>query len=142
MAAVLGTRPGDVVFTGSGSEAANLAVLGRVRALPGAMVTSAVEHHAVLRAVEAGERAGYGEARVVGVDSDGAIDLDELSRALDDSVSIVSVQLANNEVGTLQPIADVARWCGGAPPTPCCTPTPCRRHPGTTWPHWRRAPTW
>ncbi|MDA8300033.1 MAG: cysteine desulfurase family protein [Actinomycetota bacterium] len=109
VAHVLGTAPGDVVFTSGGTEAANLAVLGRVRAAPGPLVVSAIEHHCVLNAALAAERHGSGEARVVGVGKDGVMDLAALSGALDRSVSLVSVQLVNNEVGTLQPFDEVAR---------------------------------
>ncbi len=105
----LGTSPGDVVFTGSGTEAANLAVLGRARAFPGPVVVSAIEHHAVLHAAEAAGRSLGVPVRVVGVTSDGVVDLDALSAALDRDVSVVSVQLVNNEVGTVQPVAEVAR---------------------------------
>ena len=109
VAQVLGTTPGDVVFTSSGTEAANLAILGRVRAAPGPVVVSAIEHHCVLNAALAAQRHGSAEARVVGVGKDGVIDLAALSGALDRSVSLVSVQLVNNEVGTLQPFEEVAR---------------------------------
>lgn len=107
----LGASPGDVVFTGGGTESDNLAVLGRARAARGPVVVSAIEHHAVLHAAHAAERlAGAGSpVRIVAVGSDGVIDLQALYAALDDSVSLVSVQLVNNEVGTLQPLADVAR---------------------------------
>jgi cysteine desulfurase len=111
VAEVLGTGPGDVVFTGSGTEAANLAVLGRARAAPGAVVVSAIEHQCVLRAAQAAGRAGTGsvEVRTVPAGADGLVDLHALGAALDGDVSVVSVQLVNNEVGTLQPLADVAR---------------------------------
>ena len=109
VAAWLGTPPGDVVFTGGGTESANLAVLGRSRAVPGPLVLSAIEHHAVLRAASAAERFTGMPVRIVGVGSDGIVDLPALYAALDDSVSLVSVQLVNNEVGTLQPLAEVAR---------------------------------
>jgi cysteine desulfurase len=109
VAGILGTAPGDVVFTAGGTEAANLAVLGRARATPGAVVVSAVEHHAVARAAQAAQRAGLCELRTISVHHDGLIDLHALGAALDSSVSLVSVQLVNNEVGTLQPLADVAR---------------------------------
>jgi cysteine desulfurase len=109
VAGVLGTAPGDVVFTASGTEAANLAVLGRLRAVPGPVVVSAIEHHAVLHAASAAERALGTPVRVVAVGNDGVVDLDSLAEALDKSVSIVSVQLVNSEVGTVQPLAEVAR---------------------------------
>jgi cysteine desulfurase len=109
VATSLGTGPGDVVFTSSGTEAANLAVLGRLRASPGPVVVSAIEHHAVLHAAQAAGRSLDVPVRVVGVSNDGVLDLDALSAALDRDVSIVSIQLVNNEVGTVQPVAEVAR---------------------------------
>jgi cysteine desulfurase len=109
VADLLGTAPGDVVFTGSGTEAANLAVLGRSRAVPGALVVSAIEHHAVLRAAEAAARWGTAEVRTVPVGADGLVDLGAVHSCLDRDVSLVSVQLVNNEVGTLQPVAEVVR---------------------------------
>jgi cysteine desulfurase len=77
-------------------------VLGAVRRHGGAAVCSAVEHHAVLHPVE------HVGGRVVGVDAEGRIDLDALGDALHDGVIVVSVMLANNEVGTVQPFASVA----------------------------------
>lgn len=105
----LGTRPGDVVFTSGGTEAANLAVMGRLHAEPGAVVVSALEHHAVLNAARAAERYGLGPVRVVGARKDGLVDLDAFAGVLDRTVSLVSLQLVNNEVGTLQPLSEVAR---------------------------------
>ncbi len=102
LAAALGAGPGDIVFTGSGTEADNLAVLGVLDAQGGTAVCPATEHHAVLHPVEA--RAG----RVVAVLPDGTVDLDAMAGALDDGVTVVSVMLANNEIGTIQPLADVA----------------------------------
>jgi len=109
VASVLGTAPGDVVFTSGGTEADNLALLGRAGARPGPVVVSAIEHHAVLHAASAAERAFAAPVRVVKVTKDGVINLDDLPRALDKTVSIVSVQLVNSEVGTVQPLAEVAR---------------------------------
>jgi cysteine desulfurase len=102
MGAALGVDPGGVVFTGGGTESDNLALGGAGGA--GAVVTTAVEHHAVLHAARASGR----EVRVVGVDADGVIDLDHLAAALDPGVALVSVMLVNNEVGTIQPLAAVA----------------------------------
>jgi cysteine desulfurase len=109
VAAILGTAPGDVVFTGSGTEAANLAVLGPARALPGAVVVSAIEHHAVLHAAQVAGRSAGIDVRIVGVADDGVLDLAALSAALDKNVRVVSVQLVNSEVGTVQPLEEVAR---------------------------------
>ena len=101
VASALGCDPGEVVFTGGGTEADNLAIAGVVARRGGVPVCTAVEHHAVLHAVRA-----LG-GRVVGVDPNGAVNLDALAAALDDEVSVVSVMLANNEVGAIQPLAEV-----------------------------------
>ncbi|MGH9183205.1 MAG: cysteine desulfurase family protein [Acidimicrobiales bacterium] len=98
VAACLGCQPREVVFTSGGTEADNLAVAGVVGRRGGVAVASAVEHHAVLHAVEA-----VG-GRFVGVRPDGRIDLDALADGLGPEVSLVSVMLANNEVGTVQPL--------------------------------------
>jgi cysteine desulfurase len=100
MADALGCRPGEIVFTSGGTESDNTAVFGFAER--GTVVCSAVEHHAVLDPVH---RLG---GRVVDVRPDGVIDLGALAAMLDESVSLVSVMLANNEIGTIQPLADVA----------------------------------
>jgi cysteine desulfurase len=100
-AAALGCLARELVFTGGGTEADNLAIAGIVGRRGGRPVCSAIEHHAVLHATLA-----LGGA-LVAVDRDGLIDLGALASALDDDVSIVSVMLANNEVGSIQPLADV-----------------------------------
>src|SRR5438067_3334577 len=103
VAECLGARPGEIVFTGGGTEADNLAIVGRHQARPGPVVCTAMEHHAVLHACRA-----VGGVRLAPVDSDGFVDLDALAGLLDTEVSVVSVMLANNEIGTIQPLADVA----------------------------------
>jgi cysteine desulfurase len=98
----IGAEPGDVVFTSGGTEADNLAILGVHDRRGGVLVGSAIEHHAVLDAVQS--RSG----RMVAVDARGVIDLDALAAALDPEVTLVSVMLVNNEIGTRQPLDDVA----------------------------------
>ena len=102
VAAALGASPGEVVFTGGGTEADNLAVLGSHALRGGVTVCSAIEHHAVLHSCQA---AG---CRVGPVTAEGIVDLDGLEDLLDGDVSVVSVMLANNEVGTVQPLSAVA----------------------------------
>src|SRR4051812_41397544 len=98
VAAVLGAQPGEVVFTGGGTEADNLAVLGTHDRNGGVVVGSAIEHHAVLEPIAA--RGG----RVVPVDARGVVDAEALVAILDDvraqggHVSLVSIMTANNEV--------------------------------------------
>ena len=101
VAEALGAQPADVVFTSGGTEADNFAVFGAVRRRGGVAVCSAIEHHAVLHPVEAVH------GRIVAVHPSGIIDLDALERSLDESVTFVSVMLANNESGIVQPIGDV-----------------------------------
>jgi cysteine desulfurase len=102
VAEALGARPGEVVFTGGGTEADNLAVLGAHDLRGGVVVCSAAEHHAVLDPVAS--RGG----RVVPVDAAGRVDLAALEASLDPTVTLVSVMLVNNEVGVVQPLEAVA----------------------------------
>jgi len=107
VAAALGCAPGEVVFTGGGTEADNLAVAGvlaavRAQGKPAGAVCSAIEHHAVLHAVEA--EGGH----TVGVDAAGRVDLDRLADGIDAGTALVSVMLANNEVGTIEVLDAVA----------------------------------
>jgi len=110
VARCLGCGPGEVIFTGGGTEADNLALAGVVARRGGTVVCTAVEHHAVLHATRA-----LG-GRVVAVDEDGVVDLGALADALDGDVAVVSVMLANNEVGTVQPLAEVAALLAGRAP--------------------------
>lgn len=120
VAAVLGARPGEVIFTGSGTEADNLALKGaarwaRDRGAGDGVVTTAIEHHAVLHSCDRLEREGFRVGRVR-VDAGGVVDLDALAAALDERTTVVSVMLANNEVGTVQPLAEVAALCSQRAP--------------------------
>jgi cysteine desulfurase len=99
MAAELGCDAGNIVFTAGGTEADNLAIVG---APAGRRVCSAVEHHAVLHAV------GHAGGVTVAVDHDGVVDLDQLAGALRSDDAVVSVMLANNETGVIQPLSDIA----------------------------------
>jgi cysteine desulfurase len=112
IAVALGCRPGEVVVTGGGSEADNLAVLGAARAAARdgrgrRVVVSAIEHKAVREPAHRLAREGF-EVRDVAVGPDGIVDLDDLDAALGGDVALVSVMLVNNEVGTIQPLAEVA----------------------------------
>jgi cysteine desulfurase len=111
VAARLGCTPAEVVFTAGGTEADNLAIKGaaraaRARGLDGVVVT-AFEHKGVLVAGDRLAAEGF-DVRRVAVDGDGIVDLDALGAALDHRTAVVSVMLVNNEVGTVQPLADVA----------------------------------
>ena len=107
-------RPSEVVFTSGGTESANLAVLGvaRHRRERGRhVVASSVEHHAVLHAVQHLVRHEGFEATWLPVDSEGFVDPGDVARALRHDTVLVSVMAANNEVGTVQPVGEIARLC-------------------------------
>ncbi len=102
-AAFFGARPREVVFTSSGTEAVNTAVFGALARTPGSVVTTAVEHSCVRDAVARGAAA----VTVVGVDRFGRFDAGAVVDAVHDDTGLVSIQLANHEVGTVQPVAEV-----------------------------------
>jgi cysteine desulfurase len=106
LAALLDTAPEEVVFTGGGSEANNLAIKGvayALRARGNHLITSAVEHPAVAGSFGFLERQGY-QVTVLPVDTDGRVDPAHLAAAITDQTILVSIMHANNEVGTIQPI--------------------------------------
>lgn len=106
VAAVLGVRPGELTFTSGGTEADNLAVKGIALAQPRGrhVVVSAIEHPAVLESARWLERVGY-EVDVLPVDAEGVVATSALASVLRDDTTLVSVQQANNEVGTVQDLA-------------------------------------
>jgi cysteine desulfurase len=111
VAELLGARPNEVVFTSGGSESDNTAVRGVAFAAKGRgrhIITTAIEHHAVLHAVEQLEREGF-EATYLPVDGEGFVDPEDLRRALRPDTTLVSVMYANNEAGTIEPIAELVR---------------------------------
>jgi cysteine desulfurase len=111
VAALLGCSPSEVVFTGSGTEADNLALQGLARAArePRRKVLyAAVEHHAVLNTARSLAEDGW-PVEVVRVDADGRLDLGDLEDRLDDRTAVVAVMMANNETGVVQPVAEVVR---------------------------------
>ena len=112
VAACLGCGAEEIVFTSGGSESNNLALRGVVAARGGGhLVTSAVEHPAVLEVVLAMEMEGLIQLTVVGVDASGRVDPAEVADALRDDTVLVSLMLANNEVGTLQPVGEISELC-------------------------------
>src|SRR5215472_8772423 len=101
VAALVGVIPEEVVFTSGGTEADNLAILGTAR--DGHAITTAVEHPAVLGAV-----AQCASSTVVSTDGRGVVDPDDIRRALRPDTKIISVMHANNELGTIQPLREIA----------------------------------
>ena len=110
IAAVLGCSPKEIFFTSGGTEADNWAIKGSAFAnnLCGHIAYSAMEHHAVLHAVSFVRRFGM-DADEIPVDSDGIVTADAVDASMRDDTRLAAVMLANNEIGTVQPIADIAR---------------------------------
>ncbi len=116
LAALIGARPREIVFTSGGTEANNLAVKGIAWAGSARgrhLVTSPVEHKGVLNACAILERSGF-EVTYVGVDRYGRVDPDEVAASITRHTALVSVMAANNEVGTLQPVAEIGVVCRAA----------------------------
>jgi cysteine desulfurase len=112
VAGLLGCDPADVVFTASGSEADNLAIKGAALAQLGErdhVITSAIEHPAVLAACRYLERRFAFRQTILPVDGHGVVDPDDVRRAIGPGTALVTVMHANNEVGTVQPIAEIAQ---------------------------------
>ena len=110
VAALIGALESEIVFTGCATEANNLAIFGVAKALQGKrkhIVTSAIEHPAVMQPCLRLEDEGW-DVTIVQVDREGRVNLDDLSRALRDETAFVTIMHANNEVGTLQEIAEIA----------------------------------
>ncbi|GAA5074009.1 cysteine desulfurase [Thermocatellispora tengchongensis] len=114
VAEVLGARPDEIVFTTSGTQAVHLGVLGALagrRRAGRRLVVGAVEHSAVLHAGEAHEREG-GTVETVGVSRTGVVDVEAFAAAVaEPGTALACLQTANHEVGTLQPVAEVAAAC-------------------------------
>ena len=115
VAHILHCRPTEVIFTGGGSEADNLAIRGmatamRARKRGNHIITSSIEHHAVLHTCQALEQEGF-IVTYLPVDAEGRVRVADVAAALTDETVLVTIMLANNEVGTIQPIAEIAALC-------------------------------
>ena len=107
VAHVIGARPSEIVFTAGGTEANNLAIQGVMRHFPNAnIVVSAVEHESVLAP------AGLFNCKAAPVDKTGTVDVARIAELIDDNTVLVSIMYANNEVGTIQPIREIAQMVG------------------------------
>lgn len=107
-------KPSEVVFTGGGTESNNLAIFGTARLLSNKgkhLITSQIEHHAVLHCFDYLEKKEGFEVTRLPVDKDGFVDPDDLRRAISDDTTLVSIIAANNEIGTIQPIAELGAIC-------------------------------
>ena len=115
VAECLGAKPNEIYFTSCGSESDNWAIKGAARALrkkqgKDHVITSAFEHHAVLHTCQALEKEGF-SVTYLPVHEDGIVRLDELEAAITDKTALVTIMYANNEVGTIQPIAEIGQIC-------------------------------
>ena len=114
VAACLNAEPSEIYFTGGGSEADNQALL--TGAMLGArkgkkhLITTAFEHHAVLHTMKALEKQGF-TVTYLDVHADGVVRLSDVAAAITDDTALVSVMMVNNEIGTIQPIGEIAKLC-------------------------------
>lgn len=116
VASALGADPNEIFFTSGGTESDNWAIKGAafegLKKGKNHIITSKIEHHAVLHTVQFLEKNGF-EITYLNVDSNGLIDLDGLKDAITDKTAIVSVMYANNEIGTIQPVEAIGEICRG-----------------------------
>lgn len=108
---LLGVAREDIIFTSGGTEADNLAIKGVAGAMKSKgdhIITSAIEHHAVLNSCKYLEKEGF-KVTYVGVDKNGVVKLDELKKAITPKTILITVMWANNEVGTIEPVEEIGR---------------------------------
>lgn len=109
IAEILGVKASEIYFTSSGSESDNWALKGSL--LPNQenhIISSKIEHPAILNSLKKIEKWG-GETSLVSVDNEGFVDLDEIERSIKDSTRLISIMFANNEIGTIEPLAEIAK---------------------------------
>jgi len=110
VAETLGARISEIVFTSGGTESDNTAIKGSALALASTgrhIITTSIEHHAVLHTCHSLEQYGF-DVTYLPVDAAGLIDPDDVGRAIDDETTLVSVMYANNEIGVVEPISEIA----------------------------------
>lgn len=112
IASFINARPDEIIFTGGGTESDNLAIFGVIKVLGSRtpkshIITTKIEHHAVLDAVKNLEKEGF-EATYLNVDRNGLVDPVDVKKALRPETALVSIIYANNEIGTIQPISEIS----------------------------------
>ncbi len=121
IAKIINAKPSEIIFTAGGSESVNLAIFGIARTyaewktnadlrrkIPH-IITSEIEHHSVINSVKALEGEGY-KITFVDVDSEGFIKIDKLKKSIRPETVLISVMYANNEIGAIEPIGEIAKW--------------------------------
>jgi cysteine desulfurase len=114
VASLMGARPEEIVLMSGGTEADNMAIRGAVLANAGRgrhVITSKIEHHAVLHTCEGLEKEGLAEVTYLPVDAQALVSAEAVAEAIRPDTVLVSLMFANNEVGTIQPVAEVGRLC-------------------------------
>ena len=117
LASLFGCKPSELIFTSGGTESNNLAIFSVARSLTHKgrhLITSAIEHHAVLHSFESLARDEGFDLTILPVSTDGIVDPDELASAIRPDTTLVSVMAANNEIGSVQPIEAISRICRDA----------------------------
>ncbi len=115
VAKIINAKPEEIIFTAGGTESVNLAIFGVAKnfKISGQkkyhLISSAVEHHCVLHSFGALAGEGY-QTTLIGVDAFGRVNLEQLKSSLRPETIFISVMLANNEIGTIQPIAEIGKW--------------------------------
>lgn len=111
IAASINAKPKEIYFTGGGSESDNMAIKGIARAYKDKgrhIITSKIEHHAVLHSLRALEKEGY-EVTYLDVDEYGVVKLDELKKTIRDDTILITIMFANNEIGTIEPVKEIGQ---------------------------------
>lgn len=114
VASAIGAKPDEIVFTGGGSESDNMVLRGAAaanRKKGKHIITSAVEHHAVLYTLKAMEREGIADVTILPVDEYGMVTAEQVKNAIREDTALVSIMFANNEVGTIMPIKQIGEVC-------------------------------
>lgn len=111
IAGLIGAKPGEIFFTGCGSEADNWAIFGAARKYVKKgkhLITSVIEHHAVLHCFQQLEKEGF-SVTYIPVDSEGLVSVEDVKNAITPETTLISIMMANNEIGTIQPIKEIAQ---------------------------------
>ena len=114
LAAILGVKPHELIFTSGGTESCNLAALGLARcpiSRGGHVISNKAEHHAVLNALEHLQKRENFEVTWLNVSESGIVDLDQLAKSIRPETRVVSIMMANNETGVIQPMDEISQVC-------------------------------